>query len=367
MKAIVVYPKEKRITLIDNHPEPNIVSPTDVKLQIIEVGVCGTDRDICNFVYGTPPDGSDYLVIGHESLGRVVAIGSGVTKFKLGDLVVTEVRRPCDDPDCSACRAGRQDFCYSGNYKERGIKQLHGYMTEFIVDDEKYMLLVPQDLLSMGVLTEPLTIAEKALRQIEDIQSRFPWECQHKNCCNHNAVVLGAGPVGLLGAMALVNQDYETVVYSREDEKSIHASIATTLGAKYFSSTNTTLQQLSSLIKNIDIVYEATGIPSISFQMMDVLGINGIFALTGIPREADVLPDALGTLMRNLVLKNQDVVGSVNASYDDFENAIHDLKQFKTKWPALMDSLIVRFPMEQYTALLLEENSNFKNVLKILE
>lgn len=367
MKAIAVYPKEKRIALIENHPEPHIVSPTDVKLQIIEVGVCGTDRDICNFAYGTPPDGSDYLVIGHESLGRVVEIGTGVTKFKIGDLVVTEVRRPCEDLDCSACRSGRQDFCYSGNYKERGIKQLHGYMTEFIVDDEQYMLLVPQDLLSIGVLTEPLTIAEKALSQIESIQSRFPWECQHKNCAYHNAVVLGAGPVGLLGAMALVNQNYETVVYSKEDEKSVHANIATTLGAKYISSTSTNLQQLVSSIKNIDIVYEATGVPSISFEMMRVLGINGIFALTGIPRDADVVPDALGTLMRNLVLKNQDIVGSVNASYDDFEDAIHDLGQFKEKWPALMDSLIVRFPMEQYNSLLLEANSNFKNVLKISE
>lgn len=376
MKAIAVFPNERRIALIDNHPEPNIVSPTDVKLQILEVGVCGTDRDICNFAYGTPPEGSDYLVIGHESIGRVVAIGSAVTKFAIGDLVVPQVRRPCEDSDCAACRAGRQDFCYSGHYKERGIKELHGFMAEYVVDDEQYMLLVPQNLENIGVLTEPLTIAEKALHQINSIQTRFPWECQHKGCANshdndqhdcHQAVVLGAGPVGLLGAMTFVNKDYDTVVYSKEATSSVHAKIATDLGARYVSSDEASPQQLADSMKNIDVVYEATGVPSISFQLMDVLGINGIFALTGIPRDAAVMPEALGTLMKNLVLKNQSVVGSVNASYQDFEAAIDDLGQFKAKWPTLIDSLIVRFPMEQYEALLMEANSNFKNVLTITE
>lgn len=366
MKAIAVYPKEKRIALIHNHPEPNIVSPTDIKLQIIEVGVCGTDRDICNFAYGTPPDDCDYLVIGHEAIGRVVAIGAGVTKFKIGDLAVPQVRRPCDDPDCSACRAGRQDFCYTGNYKERGIKQIHGFMTEFVVDDEQYMLLAPSELLSIGVLTEPLTVAAKAVEQVREIQSRFPWECQHKNC-RHTAVVLGAGPVGLLGAMVLTNQEYNTIVYSKEEDASTHATIAKSIGARYISSASVLPQQLATMLKNIDVVFEATGVPSISFQLLEVLGINGIFALTGIPRDADILPEALGTLLRDIVLKNQVIVGSVNASTENFAAAIDDLSQFKIKWPELMNSLIVRFPMEKYNNLLLAANSNFKNVFKISE
>lgn len=367
MKAIAVFPKERRIALIDDHPEPKITRPTEVKVQILEVGVCGTDRDICNFAYGTPPDGCDYLVIGHEALGRVVEVGSGVTTLKIGDLVVPEVRRPCDDANCAACRSDRQDFCYSGAYKERGIKQMHGFMTEYVVDDVQFMLLVPEDLRSIGVLTEPLTIAEKALNQIQGIQSRFPWECQHKNCANHDAVVLGAGPVGLLGAMTLINQDYHTVVYSREALDSTHAKIATDIGARYVSSENTSIQALGETIKNIDLVFEATGVPSVSFQMMDILGINGIFALTGIPRDAGLMSAALGTLMRNIVLKNQDIVGSVNASKENFISAIDDLGQFKAKWASLMDTLIVRFPLEQYENLLMEANTNFKNVLTMTE
>src|SRR5271169_3473488 len=111
MKAIAVFPGTREIKLID-HPEPAIESPTQVKLRILEVGVCGTDKEICQFDYGTPPPGSEYLVLGHESLGEVVEVGAQVSGFKPGDLVVTMVRRPCDHPDCMACRAGRADFCY---------------------------------------------------------------------------------------------------------------------------------------------------------------------------------------------------------------------------------------------------------------
>src|SRR2546428_10905277 len=133
MKAVAVIPKSREVKLVDHQP-PKISTPTDVKLRMLEVGVCGTDKEICAFEYGTPPSGSDYLVLGHESLGEVVEVGSGVTSLKLGDLVVTMVRRPCDRADCFACRAGRQDFCYTGGFKERGIKEAHGFMAEFVVD-----------------------------------------------------------------------------------------------------------------------------------------------------------------------------------------------------------------------------------------
>ena len=128
MKAVAVYPATKTVKVITDHPEPSITSPTQAKLRMIDVGVCGTDKEIVTFQYGTPPDGSDYLVIGHESLGEVIELGSAVTNLKKGDLVVTMVRRPCDHPECIACRAGRQDFCYTGDYKERGIKEMHGIL-----------------------------------------------------------------------------------------------------------------------------------------------------------------------------------------------------------------------------------------------
>ena len=154
MKAAAVYLEKKSTGLID-FEEPKITAPDQVKLKVLEVGVCGTDREICSFDYGYPQAGSDYLVLGHECLGEVIEVGSAVQQFKVGDLAVPMVRRPCGHPECVACRAGRPDFCYTGDFKERGINQLHGFMTELVVDSEEYMNVVPASLRGIAVLTEP--------------------------------------------------------------------------------------------------------------------------------------------------------------------------------------------------------------------
>src|SRR5690349_5308904 len=142
MRAIAIFPQQKTIKLIE-HAAPHITSPTQVKLRMLEVGVCGTDKEICTFKFGMPPAGSEYLVLGHEALGEVVEVGSKVQTLRPGDLVVPTVRRPCPHPDCRACNVGRQDFCFTGDYTEYGILAQHGYLTEFVVDDERYMHLVP--------------------------------------------------------------------------------------------------------------------------------------------------------------------------------------------------------------------------------
>lgn len=143
---------------------------------MLDVGICGTDKEIVSFEYGTPPEGSPYLIIGHESLGEVIEVGSAVTRVKVGDLAVPTVRRPCSDPSCIACRADRQDFCYTGKFTERGINQRHGYMTEFVVEDQRYLNPVPRTLRDVAVLVEPLTIAEKGITQLKQIQQRLPWQ-----------------------------------------------------------------------------------------------------------------------------------------------------------------------------------------------
>ena len=369
MKAIAVFPDKREIRLID-HPEPKISKPTDVKLRVIEVGVCGTDKEICAFEYGTPPDGSEYLVIGHESLGEVVETGSAVSRVKVGDLVVPMVRRPCPHESCLACRSGRQDFCYTGDFTERGIKMQHGFMTEFIVDDEQYMNVVPGGLRDVGVLVEPLTIAEKGLTQLWQVQQRLPWACplepEKPAAYCHRSVVLGAGPVGLLGAMVLVNEGFHTFVYSQEPKPSPKSDLVELIGATYVPGKETTLEQLAALVGNIDVVYEATGASSVSFQLMELLGTNGVFIFTGVPgRKGPIELDA-DLIMRNLVLKNQIVYGTVNANRDAFESAIGDLQTFTKKWPGAVRTLITkRYTMEQHRDLLLGKAGGIKNVISI--
>jgi len=337
---------------------------------MLEVGVCGTDREICAFQYGTPPSGSGHLVIGHESLGEVVEVGSGVSRVKIGDLVVTMVRRPCDHDNCLACRSDRQDFCYTGAFAERGIKGAHGFMTEIVVDDQKYMNVVPRTLGDVAVLVEPLTIAEKALTQIWQVQQRLPWDCPHvthkgRGHC-HTAVVLGAGPVGLLGAMALAAVDFDVYVYSREAAPNPKSQIVAAIGGHYVSALSDSVQQLADRVGNIDVVYEATGASSISFEVLKVLGTNGIFVFTGVPgRKAPIEVDT-DLIMRDLVLKNQVVFGTVNASRSTFEDAIRDLGDFMERWPDAVRALITgRYPIEAHRELLLGEAIGIKNIINL--
>jgi threonine dehydrogenase-like Zn-dependent dehydrogenase len=369
MKAIAVAPNARQVALI-NHEAPELAAPTDVKLRMLEVGVCGTDREICTFQYGTPPNGSAHLVIGHESLGEVIAVGPAVSKVRVGDLVVPMVRRPCEHADCLACRAGRQDFCYTGDFSERGIKMAHGFMTEYVVDDEKYMNVVPSQLRDVAILVEPLTIAEKALAQIWQVQQRLPWTCpvqpgKARGHC-HTAIVLGAGPVGLLGAMALAAADFDVYVYSRETAPNPKSQLVEAIGGHYVSAQTDSIQQLADRVGNIDVVYEATGASGVSFELLKVLGTNGIFVFTGVPgRKAPIEVDT-DLLMRDLVLKNQMVFGTVNAGRETFEDAIRDLAVFMGRWPDAVRSLITgRFPIESYRDLLLGPAAGIKNVIAL--
>jgi threonine dehydrogenase-like Zn-dependent dehydrogenase len=230
---------------------------------------------------------------------------------------------------------------------------------------------VPAEMRDVAVLVEPLTIAEKGLTQVWNIQQRLPWGCPivpgkaQAHC--HKAVVLGAGPVGLLGAMALVNADFDTYVYAREPVPNPKASVLEMIGAKYLSAETHSLEALAAEVGNIDLVYEATGASRLAFDMIQHLGTNGIFIFTGVPgRKAPVQVDT-DLMMRNLVLKNQVVFGTVNAGRETFEASIRDLAMFKNAWPEAVESLITgRFPMDAHRDLLIGKASGIKNVIQLI-
>ncbi|OQW30505.1 MAG: hypothetical protein A4E19_09330 [Nitrospira sp. SG-bin1] len=367
MKAVAVVPRTRDIRIVD-HPEPKIVTPVDVKLRVLEVGVCGTDKEISSFEYGTPPQGSDYLVLGHESLAEVVEVGPEVAHYRPGDLAVAMVRRPCREAHCLPCRAGRQDFCSTGGFTERGIKETHGFMTEFVVEQEPYLIPVPRALREVAVLVEPLTIAEKAIAQLKLVQQRLPWTWPppHERPVGSapNAVVLGAGPVGLLGAMALVAAGFNTYVYSRSQLPNPKAEVAAAIGATYVSSEAESVDQLANRIGNIDVVFEAVGSSELAFELITVLGTNGIFILTGVPRLRAPAPVETDRIMKNLVLKNQLLLGTVNAGRDTFAAAVQDLGAFMRRWPQALRSLITgRYPAEAFRDVVSGRTGGIKEVI----
>lgn len=374
MRAVAVYPRTKEVKLID-HPEPSITTPTQVKARVLDVGVCGTDKEICGFHYGFPPEGDAHLVIGHEALGEVVETGASVTGLKRGDLVVLTVRRPCNRPECAACREGRQDFCFTGAFTERGIKQQHGFMTEYVVDDEAFMVKVPRHLRDLAVLVEPLTIAEKALIQVWQVQQRLPWSCPHagnnggvsKPGVCHHALILGAGPIGLLGAMAFRNAGFSTFVYSLEPEDSDKAELVRSFACTYVSAATTPVDKLVDRIGTIDAVYEATGASRLSFEVLKQCGPNAAFIFSGVPGLKGPVPVDTDFIMRNMVLKNQVVFGTVNAGRDAFEAAIRDLDEFLKRWPEATRKLISGYyPIEKYKEPLFT-NFGIKNVIRMAE
>src|SRR5262249_51541392 len=141
-------------------------------------------------------------------------------------------------------------------------------------------------------------------------------------------LVLGAGPVGLLGAMVLQAQGIETHVFSREDEDGARADLVRGFGANYVSAGRTPLDRLSERIGKIDVVFEAVGVPKVAFGVLPALASKGILILTGVPARRGPAPADLSHWMRDIVLKNQAIIGTVNASRSNYEDAIRRLEQF---------------------------------------
>jgi glucose 1-dehydrogenase len=368
MKAVAVFPQDRDVKLIEKQP-PGLAEPDEVMLHLLDVGICGTDKEICSFEYGTPPPDEDHLVIGHEAVAEIVEVGSAVEGLREGDLVIPTVRRPCAHRGCLACRSGHQDFCYTGDFTERGIQEAHGYMAEYVVDRERYMVRVPPGLQEIAVLTEPLTIAEKALAQVFWLmQHRPPWLAPDTALSERGgglaALVLGVGPVGLLGAMTLSIAGFRTYVYSRELPPTPRTDLVADVGATYVSSQAVSFPDLVAEIGNIDLIYEAVGHSHFALEALQHLGQNGIYILTGVPGLQAFVETDPATTMRNMVLKNQVLLGTVNAGPEAFAAALRDLEEFRTRWPESTGTLIGgRYPPEQAIDLISGRPPGIKTVI----
>src|SRR5262245_60497132 len=341
MRAVVVVPQEKSVRVVERSV-PSRPRGSEVLLRTIEVGICGTDREISSFEYGTPPPGATELVLGHEALAEVVEVGPEVTRVRPGDLVVPTVRRPCKNPHCAACRQEQQDFCITGEFSERGIVRADGFLCEYAIEEERFLVPVPRVLEGVAVLVEPLSIAAKAVHVFTTIHSRFGFDVPRLR-----GLILGAGPVGLLGAMVFQAQGFETHVFSREAEDGPRADLIRACGANYVSVERTPLDRLPERIGKIDVVFEAVGVPEVAFGALPALAANGVLILTGIPAERGAVSADLSRWMRDMVLKNQVIFGTVNASRSNYEDAIRCLEQFMVLFPEAVLSLINRVPIDQ--------------------
>jgi threonine dehydrogenase-like Zn-dependent dehydrogenase len=359
MRALAVFPRERELRITEV-PAPRPSRGSDVLVRVREVGICGTDRDIMEGHYGTPPPGTERLVLGHEGLGEVVDVGSSVRTLARGDLVAMTVRRPCPDAACVACRAGRQDFCITGHFRERGIKEADGFLAELVVEDERYLVRMPRSLADVGVLVEPLTIAAKAEMELEAITRRYPWEPT-----GLRSLVLGAGPIGLLGAMMMVTRDIETFVFSLAPADSDVARLVRSFGGEYVSARDTDVSELSSRIGMVDILYEGVGVAKVAFAALAALAPNGVFIFTGLPGAGEPVEIDLDRVMRDIVLKNQVLFGTVNASRSAFEAAVRDLERFMALFPDAVRGLVTERAKLEDAPGMLKRRRGIKQVVTL--
>jgi threonine dehydrogenase-like Zn-dependent dehydrogenase len=350
MKALAINPGTPGIRLKDV-PEPKIKNGTDIIIKVLQVGICGTDRDEVSGARADAPNGEEELIIGHEMIGEVVDVGKEVHTVKIGDFGLFTVRRECGK--CKPCELNRSDMCYTGLYTERGIKSLHGYQAEYVLDREEYFISIPGEIKSIGVLTEPMSVAEKAIYEAVKIQSlRIPGFNEGEWFLNSRALVAGIGSVGLLASFILSLRGVKLYGLDIVDEDTIRPSILKSLGGTYIDGRKVNARDIDDVCGEMDFIFEATGIAKLEFQLMDALGINGIYALTGIPEGERPVTIMGNELMRQMVLKNQILLGSVNASKEHFNIAVDDLLNAKRKWGGLIDKLITeKVPVNNYSKL----------------
>jgi glucose 1-dehydrogenase len=360
MRALAVFPERRKVAVIEQD-EPRTLGPRQLLLRTREVGVCGTDREIAAFAYGEQPAGSDHLVLGHEAIAEVVELGSEVSHLRRGQLAVPMVRHPCAAPRCAPCRAGRQDFCVTGEFQERGIKGADGFLAELFIEEEQNLIPVPTGLADVGVLVEPLTVIAKAMVKVRTVRERRPWEPMFER-----ALVLGAGAIGLLSAMCAVSNGYDTTVYSREPADGERAAYVRNLGARYVSSVETPLADVGKLgsFGPFDLVVEAAGFSPLTLAGIEALGPNGIAVLKGVPGLGPERAIDIDRLLRGVVLKNQVLFGTVNAGRSDYFDAVHLLEALVVRFPESVRHFITqRYPLEAGPELL-SKGVGIKDVIR---
>ncbi|MDE3085696.1 MAG: glucose 1-dehydrogenase [Acidobacteriota bacterium] len=346
MKALTVQPLTANSARLEDVPEPP-ESDGPVLVETLAVGVCGTDVEIVSGAYGWAPPGRDRLVLGHESLGRVLdaPAGAGVAA---GDLVVGIVRRP-DPVPCGNCAVGEWDFCRNGEYTERGIKARDGYCSERYRIEPDFVVKVDPGLGSSGVLLEPASVVAKAWEQVERIGGRAHF-------APRRALVTGAGPIGLLAALVGVQKGLDVHVLDQVTSGPKPQLVAA-LGATYHT----------GAVKDAgdapDVVIECTGVGALVFDAMEHVGPGGVVCLTGVSSGGRSLDVDAGMLNRSMVLENESVVGSVNANRRHYEAGADALAAADRNWLERVVSR--RVPIDDWGAALERRPDDVKVVIEL--
>jgi glucose 1-dehydrogenase len=332
MQGLVTQPGVAHSTRVAEVPVPPS-GAAELLLRVLEVGVCGTDREISEGVFGVAPDGGAELVLGHELLGVVEVDGHG---FSRGDLVTATVRRSC--AHCRACEEGSPDSCLTGDYSERGITRLDGFARELVAEDAQQLIPIPQSLGRLGVLAEPTSICRRAIRHACAIGDRQPWQFER-------ALVLGTGAIGVLSTYLLRLAGIEVWTAGLEPQ----VDLVTACGARYLSSADVPLETLREEVGGFDLVIAAVPDAQLMAGSLALLRRSGVACLLGIDGRNQAVSIDGPVLGVDAVLENRVLFGSVNAHRQDWLAGVDALDLMRERWPGALETFVgLRVPLDRF-------------------
>ncbi len=336
MLALVTTPGTPASVRVETLHEPGRCA-AGVRIRTLEVGVCGTDREIAAGEFGVAPDGERHLVLGHEFLGEVIEDAAG---FSAGDLVTATVRRGCGA--CEPCAQDAPAECDTGRYTERGITRLHGFAREVVVEDPQQLVPVPRSLGRFGVLAEPGSVCARALRHARHIGHRQVWRPRR-------ALVLGTGAIGMLATYGLRLDGLEVWTAARAAPDTPRAALAAASGARYVSTRQTPLPALRDDVGGFDLVVEAAGDAQLMLDVLGLLRRNGVGCLLGLDARRRAVSSDGPVVGMDTVLGNRVLFGSVNAHRDDWRASVTQLGEIRRRWPDALDAMVgLRVPPDRF-------------------
>jgi threonine dehydrogenase-like Zn-dependent dehydrogenase len=328
VQALVTEPGVAGSARVEDVPEVK-ARAGEVPLRVLEVGVCGTDREIAHGLFGVAPEGTSKLVLGHEVLATTTRDGDG---FSRGDLVAATVRRSCGH--CRACDEESPDACFTGDYSERGITRLDGFAREAVAESASQLIKVPAALGRLGVLGEPTSVCARALRHARVIASRQPWRFER-------ALVIGGGAIGMLTTLLLRLEGVEVWAASLEATN----PVVEACGARYVSTRDTPLGELGSF----DLVVEAAGDAQLMADTLGLLRRGGVACLIGIDGRKQTVTLDGPVLGLDAVLENRVVFGSVSAQRQDWLAGLAALDRARERWQDALEQVVgLRVPLDRF-------------------
>lgn len=376
MKAVGMLKGKDGIHLFDV-PKPIIMKEDEVLIKVTQAGVDGTDFNIVHYNLQDVPPGRDKIILGHEMIGVVEEAGRNVLSLKKGDCVVVTVRRGCGI--CSPCLHDESDMCLTGLYTECGIHKKDGFFAEYVLEKEKNTLKVDESLKDIAVLTEPLSIAEKAVEQIKHIREHSNWACGYpEHSFKGNAwgkcktgLIIGAGPLGVMAAALLRLAGVETYITDVLPPDSLRAKLALKTGTRYIDVSRGGVSKILegdiNLSGKIDIVIEAAGTSGTSFELINHMSRSGVYVMLGIPRDKAQTQIDVSKTMRNIVRSNMAIVGSINSNRRHFSLAINDLEKINKRFDNILAEMITnKFPLSDYKkAFSFDDGGRIKTIFEM--